>query len=76
MNKCTICFVECPNYTAYHMHMELFHKPGVIQPHRGKFLTKAEKALIVSRGEDRIGRKHFIDVNTIVEEVLNLDWKG
>lgn len=63
VTKCAICAEMCPTWGAYQMHREIMHQPGVVQPKKGKFLTKIEKAEIVSKGERRIGLQHFLGFN-------------
>jgi len=60
MHKCSICDETFAVFVLYSMHKETFHTqvtislPGVKHP-----LTRAAKALLVARGEHRLGAHNF-----------------
>lgn len=61
MHTCSICNEKFDGWMMYTMHKEMSHTqvpvemPGIKRP-----LTRAAKALLVERGETRIGKRHFI----------------
>jgi len=60
-HTCAICEEKFSLWMLYSLHKEMFHTqtpialPGVKHP-----LTRAAKALLVARGEARLGNQHFI----------------
>ncbi len=61
MHTCAICNEKFSVWVIYRMHEATFHMaapvslPGVKHP-----LTREAKAIIVARGEERLGKQHFI----------------
>lgn len=63
-STCVVCNERFNQWMLYKMHMEMKHQHVVSGPIAKKLLTKEEKAILVAKGETRLGVQHFIGFKT------------